>query len=186
MRSTLRTAAGPAAGLRIRLVAIVRDGKEVLVRRDHDAAPWRLPATPWVPGANPVEVLRDLLACDAGVMVSPTLHASVRLSSSAGLLVFTATPLGAELLGTARTYRWLNAGRIRAVMPPVDQHLVNLTSIRARPRVSRARCPSGEERHLSAVPNDRGPRPTAGAGPNAGRKPMTDDGQPGALSWATG
>lgn len=169
MRSALRATASPAAVLRIRLVAIVRDGEEVLVRRDHDAAPWRLPATPWVPGANPVKVLRDLLAGDTGVMVSPTLHASVPLSSSAGLLVFTARPLNAELPGTARMYRWLNASRIRAVMPPGDQHLVNLTSTRARSRVSRARRRQGEERHLSAVPNDPGPVPWLAPEGNAGR-----------------
>lgn len=117
-----------AALPRIRLVAIVRDRDQLLIGRDHETAPWRLPATPWPPAVNPVAALRELLSEHAGLIVSPVLSASVRLSATAGLLVFTTHPLNASPLVATRGYRWLDSSRIRTVIPPGDQHLLSLTA----------------------------------------------------------
>ncbi len=116
-----------AAAMRLQLVAVVHDGDQVLACRDHDSGVWRLPSTPWNATANPVQAMRELLADRASVTVSPTLHAPVRLSATAGLLLFTGKPLNTPPAGT-RLCRWLSPQAIAAVLPPDDQRWVSLTS----------------------------------------------------------
>ena len=123
--SRRRPAAAPAMWLR--LVAVVRDGDRILACRNHDAAIWRLPSAPWDAGSNPVEAVRELLAQRAGVIVSPILHAPVKFSATAGLLLFTAKPLNVPPVGT-QLCRWVTAQNVLAVLPPSDQQWVFLTS----------------------------------------------------------
>lgn len=138
-----------AAAMRLQLVAVVRDGDRILACRDHDTGVWRLPSTPWNATANPVQAMRELLADRAAVTVSPTLHAPVRLSATAGLLLFTAKPLNAPPAGT-RLCRWLSPLAIAAVLPPDDQRWVSLTSAPVHRRRGQPRRRPGE-RHLTVV-----------------------------------
>ena len=139
------------AVMRLRLVAVVRDGDRVLACRDHDTGVWRLPSTQWDAGINPLEAVRKLLADRAGVTVSPTLHAPVRLSATAGLLLFTAKPLNVPPAGT-QLCRWLTPLSVPALLPPGDQQWVSLTSTSAhRPRISSATRRRSGSRHLTVV-----------------------------------
>ena len=137
--------------MRLRLVAVVRDGDRVLACRDHDTGVWRLPSMQWDAGSNPLEAVRELLADRAGVTVSPTLHAPVRLSATAGLLLFTAKPLNVPPAGT-QLCRWLTPLSVPALLPPGDQQWVSLTSTSAhRPRISSATRRRSGSRHLTVV-----------------------------------
>jgi hypothetical protein len=117
-------------GIRLRLVVVVRDGDQILVCREHDTGVWRLPATPWTADVNPVEAVRTLLADRAGLIVSPTLRAPVRLSATAGLLLFTAKPLNIPPAMGAATplWKWLSPLAVPALLPPGDQQWVSITS----------------------------------------------------------
>jgi len=139
------------AVMRLRLVAVVRDGDRVLACRDHDTGVWRLPSMQWDAGIKPLEAVRELLADRAGVTVSPTLHAPVRLSATAGLLLFTAKPLNAPPAGT-QLCQWLTPLSVPALLPPGDQQWVSLTSTSAhRPRISSATRRRSGSRHLTVV-----------------------------------
>lgn len=140
----------PVAGMRLQLVAVVRDGDQLLACRDHDTGVWRLPSTPWDGTFNPVQAVRGLLVDRAGVTVSPTLHAPVRLSATAGLLLFTGKPLNAPPAGT-RMCRWLCPQSVAAVLPPDDQRWVSLTSDPVHRHHGR-RGPRPGWRHLTVVP----------------------------------
>lgn len=150
--------------LRLRLVVVVRDGDQILACRDHDTGVWRLPSTPWHAGVNPVEAVRKLLADRAAATVSPTLHASVRLSATAGLLLFTAKPLNvppAVRAGT-RLCRWLNPQSIPAVLPPGDQRWVSLTSASGRRPTAPVTGRRPRSRHLTTVTTSTAVAPQAG------------------------
>ena len=139
------------AVMRLRLVPVVRDGDRVLACRDHDTGVWRLPSMQRDAGINPLEAVRELLADRAGVTVSPTLHAPVRLSATAGLLLFTAKPLNVPPAGT-QLCRWLTPLSVPALLPPGDQQWVSLTSTSAhRPRISSATRRRSGSRHLTVV-----------------------------------
>lgn len=116
--------------MRLRLVVVVRDGDRILACREHDAGVWRLPTTPWTANVNPIEAVRTLLADRAGLIVSPTLRAPVRLSATAGLLLFTAKPLNIPpALGAATPlWKWLSPLAVPALFPPGDQQWVSITS----------------------------------------------------------
>ncbi len=136
--------------MRLRLVVVVRDGDQILVCRDHDTGVWKLPSTPWNARVNPAEAVRELLADRAAVTVSPTLHAPVRLSATAGLLLFTAKPLNvppAVGAGT-RLWRWLDPPSIPTVLAPGEQRWVFLTSASRRRRAPVLRRRPGS-RHLT-------------------------------------
>ncbi|HZM65158.1 MAG TPA: hypothetical protein VFC16_02530 [Nakamurella sp.] len=119
-----------AAVMQFRLVAVVRDDDRILACRDHDTGVWRLPSTQWEAGINPLEAVRELLVDRAGVTVSPILHSPVRLSATAGLLLFTAKPLNVPPAST-QLCRWLTPQSVPAVLPPGDQQCVSLTSTSA-------------------------------------------------------
>ena len=134
------------AVMRLRLVAVVRDGDRVLACRDHDTGVWRLPSMQWDAGINPLEAVRELLADRAGVTVSPTLHAPVRPRCH-GSSCPTGPPK--SLVGAHESSGWVE---VPLGLPPGDQQWVSLTSTSAhRPRISSATRRRSGSRHLTVV-----------------------------------
>lgn len=146
--------------IRLKLVVVVIDGDRILTYRDPADRIFRLPATPWPRGTNPTEVVRDLVADRAcGLAISPTLRASLRLSDTAGLLLFTARPLTAPgASSAAEGFRWISVEGIRGALPPSDLPL----ALRALQPIGVHR-PPRHRRHLAVVPAPPisvGPSPT--------------------------
>lgn len=117
----------PGVGFRMRLVAVVVDDGRVLITRPHDTGIWRLPATDWRAGQNPNHVLRSLIGTTAGLVISPILHTTVRVTPEVAALVFTASPIIRPLPPADRaTVRWLPLDQLSTALPAVERRLGRL------------------------------------------------------------